>query len=299
MLDSFATIQEDAYKIVTNALKNGTVSHAYVIETKGVRDKTSFAISFAKSLLCPNNYTNDSKCGNCSQCERIDLDSFSDFKIIETSTMQIKKDQLLDLQAAFSTKSIEGNRRVYVIKDADKLNDSASNTILKFLEEPDNEIAAILQTDNIYKLLPTILSRCQYVRLKPEEDYLDYISQDQIPLLEHAINFVNYYEKNKLSTLLYTDTVWFDTFTTRETMDFGFEIMILYYKDVLNKILNRKIEIFSKYRDKIDELDLKPSSIMKKINLLTEAKQKLKVNVNNKLLLDKLIIDFKGVDEND
>lgn len=299
MLDSFSSIQEEAYKLVTNALKNGTISHAYVIETKGVRDKTSFALSFAKSLLCPKIYTNLEQCNGCSQCERIEMDSFSDFQIIETDTMQIKKNQLLDLQVSFSTKSTEGNRRVYLIKDADKLNESASNTILKFLEEPDNDIVAILQTDNIYQLLPTILSRCQYIRLKSEEDYLSYISEEQVPFLEQAISFVNYYEKNKLNTLLYTDTIWFNTFTSRESMDFGFETMILYYKDLLNKTLGRKIEIFSKYRDKIDELDLKASNVMKKINLLTEAKQNLKSNVNNHLLLDKLIIDFKGVDEND
>lgn len=71
----------------------------------------------------------------------------------------------MDLQSEFSKKSIEGSKKVYIIKSADKMNIQTANSILKFLEEPIDEIIAILVVDNINLMLPTIISRCQVIKL--------------------------------------------------------------------------------------------------------------------------------------
>ena len=163
MLDSFVQNQSIVYKILTNSLDNDKLSHAYLFETNGNGQAYDMAIAFSKSILCPNKYINNLKCVNCTQCNKIDRKEFSEFVIIEPDGMWIKKEQLDMLQKQFETKGIESEKRVYIINHAEKLNIAAANSILKFLEEPESNIIAILITDNRYQLLDTIVSRCQIV----------------------------------------------------------------------------------------------------------------------------------------
>ena len=161
MLDGYKNSQPIVYKILKNAIINDKVSHAYLIETGGFYDSFNFTMSFVKSLLCPlNNFTKEN-CSNCHQCEVIDSGNFPEIEIIAPDGLWIKKEQLQNLQKEFGTKALIGNKRVYIIKQADRLNKSAANSILKFLEEPDNNLIAILLADNIYNVLSTIRSRCQ------------------------------------------------------------------------------------------------------------------------------------------
>lgn len=77
-----------------------------------------------------------------------------------------KKEQFISLQEEFMTKGIENQKRIYIIKQAIRMNSAAANSILKFLEEPQNNIMAILITDNIHQLLPTIISRCKNIKFE-------------------------------------------------------------------------------------------------------------------------------------
>ena len=58
------------------------------------------------------------------------------------------------------------------------------------------------------------------------------------------MNFVNYYEKNHLNTILYIGKLWNDYITGKEEFEMAFEIMINYYKDILNYSLNKPLEVF-------------------------------------------------------
>ena len=166
MLDEYKKTQHIAYKILNTSVKNNTFSHAYLFDTNGFPESSKIIMSFVKTLLCPNKYTNKEKCGECHQCEVIESGNFPEIKIINPDGMWIKKKQLQELQSEFGEKAIIGNKRIYIINHADRLNTSAANSILKFLEEPEEGIIAILQTDNIYSVLETILSRCQTLSLK-------------------------------------------------------------------------------------------------------------------------------------
>ena len=166
MLDGYKNSQPIAYQILKNAIINDKCSHAYLIETGGFYDTFNFVMSFVKSLLCPKTKLTKDNCGNCHQCEVIDSGNFPEIEIIEPDGLWIKKEQLQNLQKEFNTKALIGNKRIYIIKQADRLNKSSANSILKFLEEPDNNLVAILITDNIYNVLSTIRSRCQVLRLQ-------------------------------------------------------------------------------------------------------------------------------------
>ena len=123
MLDGYKNSQPIAYQILKNAIINDKCSHAYLIETGGFYDTFNFVMSFVKSLLCPKTKLTKDNCGNCHQCEVIDSGNFPEIEIIEPDGLWIKKEQLQNLQKEFNTKALIGNKRIYIIKQADILGD--------------------------------------------------------------------------------------------------------------------------------------------------------------------------------
>lgn len=304
MLDDFKEEYKIAYRILMNDIKKEKCSHAYLFETNENKDGKNFIFSFIKCVLCPFHYTNSLKCDKCFQCHNIDNNNYLEIKIIQPDGMWIKKEQLISLQEEFMTKGIENQKRIYIIKQAHRMNSAAANSILKFLEEPQNNIMAILITDNIHQLLPTIISRCKILNLNCNKDesndvkqYLSkkYDSIDQFnEILLNTIQFVEYLEKYKKRTIVYEKKLFFDFFREKEDIITFFELLIFYYKDVVNCKLNRKNIFF----EKIDQTIIKNNtvnSLSHKINLLIYYKDKLNVNANQNLLIDRMIIDIGGV----
>lgn len=313
MLDDYKESQPIVYQILKNAIINDKCSHAYLIETGGFYDSFNFTMSFIKSLLCPQKKLTKENCGNCHQCEVINSKNFPEIEIIAPDGLWIKKEQLQKLQKEFNTKALIGNKRVYIITKADRLNKSAANSILKFLEEPDNNLVAILLADNIYNVLSTIRSRCQILKLKSsnisKENLTPIQKLKQITItqnsivdenidnkIEKVITFVNYYEKNHLNVLLYIGKLWNEYITSKDEYEIAFEIMITYYKDILNYILNKPLEVFEINEDiqNIASINIK-EEICRKINKLVELKELIKYNINTSLLMDKLIMSLEGV----
>jgi len=317
MLDEFKFEQPIVYKTLINSVKNNKCSHAYLIESNGYSKSLDLALAFAKYILCPNCYTNLEKCENCSQCKNINNKEFLELKIIEAEGQWIKKNQLEELQYDFSKKSILGSKKVYIINGAEKLNVSSSNSLLKFLEEPEEGIIAILITDNKYQLLDTIISRCQILTLNPlkenntgnileilgnnlynnKEDIQNYINNNEnLIKIEKVIEFIKYYEDNKLNTLVYINKLWNQYFTDKQEISNAINILLLFYKDVFNKILGNNIEIFKEYVNDIEYVSQKNKIdvIISKINVIINLKEKIKFNINNNLLMDKLLIELEG-----
>ena len=151
---------------------NNKVSHSYLIELNDCEKDFHYVISFVKMILFSCTYR-DIDSMDKLVVDLIDHNNYPDFRIIEPDGSYIKKNQLIDLQNDFSNKSLFDNKRIYVIKYADRLNLSASNTILKFLEEPAPDIVAILVTENRFKIIETIQSRCQILSLKNDNICFD------------------------------------------------------------------------------------------------------------------------------
>ena len=95
------------------------------------------------------------------------------------------------MQRQFSTKAIETKYKIYIIHEAEKMNSSAANSILKFLEEPEPGIIAILITDNMYQLLDTIISRCQIISLSNSKNYSFLEMSPQTSLEKISLFFAN------------------------------------------------------------------------------------------------------------
>ena len=320
MLDDFIDEQPVAYRVLKNSIINDKLSHAYIIESNGYSKAFDLALSFAKYLLCPNNYTNNSNCNDCKQCSNINNNEYLELKIIEADGQWIKKSQLDELQFDFSKKSVLGNKKIYIIKDADKLNISSSNSLLKFLEEPEEGIIAILLVDNVYQLINTIISRCQIINLRPNKDFENkttiekianviYNSESEINdfiadennqnYIDKVIEFSKFYEDNKLNTITYVNKIWTNYFTDRSLNILGFSILLLFYKDVLNYKLGKDLEIFNTRIDDVKYIAEKNDIqfIISKINVIMNLRDLIKFNINNNSLLDKLIIELKGCEK--
>lgn len=315
MLDDFKSPQPIAYKILNTSVKKDEFSHAYLFETNNYTDASKLINALVKTLLCPNKYTNREKCGNCHQCEVIESGNFPEIKIINPDGLWIKKDQLKQLQSEFGEKALIGNKRIYIINSAERLNTQAANSMLKFLEEPEEGIIAILQTENAYNMLETIRSRCQIIRLKntnvkaetPLETLKNILyqnrenreelmgSEDTNTKINKVIEFVNYYENHHLATILYMNKLWHEYIKTKDDLLDAFDVMIMYYKDMLNIKIGQKPEIFIEDNTMTKIINQnRIEDFYKKINIVMTKKQHVKINANTKLLMDKLIIDLEG-----
>lgn len=316
MLDLYEKEQTKVIKILKNSITKNKVSHAYLFEANDYIDAKKVALAFAKSLLCPYNYTNNQKCVNCTQCINIEKNIFPEIKIIEPDGLWIKKEQLDLLQKEFNEKSILSTKKIYIINQADRLNKAAANSILKFLEEPEDNIIAILITNNMYQLLNTIISRCQIISFSKIDKFdnknlvdkiksniqiinnNELIEEDLENKIGQVLDFINYFEKNKINTLLKTQKLWHNNFKEKEEILFGFNLMLLIYQDVLNIKLNRTIKIFNKYEEQIEKIALLNTidSLTNKINVIMKEKNKINININSNLLIDKLIIELERCD---
>ena len=208
----------------------------------------------------------------------IDNNNYPDIKIIEPIGNTIKKSQMLDLQKEYSNKSLLNSKRIYIIKDAEKLNPASANTMLKFLEEPEDNIVAILVTNNRYHIINTIISRCQILTLK--ENNIPIIEDDGlIDLLKCLINPKEFFIKyNYLIASVVPDKT-----IMQDKLDMIESIIIHYLnnKYIEDKNFDEKlINVFKNIEDK---------QLLNCISIIEEERGKLEFNVNYKLWVDALV----------
>ncbi|TLQ50910.1 DNA polymerase III subunit delta' [Lacticaseibacillus casei] len=124
--------------------------------------KLELAEWIALRLFCQN-VQDGAPCGECPECERILNHNHPDVMVLKTSTQSIKVDDIRNLKQEMGKTGVEGNRRVFIVEDADKLTAGAANSLLKFFEEPVPGMTVILTASSKNQLLPTILSRAQVI----------------------------------------------------------------------------------------------------------------------------------------
>lgn len=326
MLDDYKNSQEVAYSLLINSIKKNKLSHAYLFNSNSNDNVMAFVMAFVKTILCDECYTSScEKCKNCNRCIRIDNNNYPEIKIIESDSFVIKKEQLLELQSEFSKASIEGKYLVYIIKDCEKMNKQAANSILKFLEEPVDGIIAILITSNISKVLETISSRCQIINLKKEDNYYelsDYEDKDVVSLfikddnndsvnvtfyfyylffefLDFVINFFNDLEEIGYDVMIDMKNRWYDKIEKREELDTALVLMLCFYYDVLRGKVGIKDYVFSNYEKLIDSYVSKCSidNILERIDIVSYGIESSRYNLNVNLLSDDIVIRLGEIRE--
>lgn len=152
------------YQSFVNALGQSRVPHAYLLSGEMGVPLKEIAFFMAKSLLClnPSPLADD----ECKICQRVDHRTYGDLMFLDGSERSIKKDDVLEVVGNFSKTPLEARGiLVYIIHLVENMTVEAINSLLKFLEEPKDNTYAILTTNNEARVLPTVVSRSETVRL--------------------------------------------------------------------------------------------------------------------------------------
>ncbi|MGI6737551.1 MAG: hypothetical protein ACOX41_09685 [Anaerovoracaceae bacterium] len=160
---------------LTASIQKGRLHQAYLIEAPRSVDTEVFARDFCQAILCPQ--APGTGCGTCPVCRQIAAGSHPDLTIVRkerdkksgSKTESVRVDAVRRLTSRLQVKPAAGARSVAVIRDAGTMTPAAANCLLKTLEEPPLGAVVMLLTDNAWKMLPTIRSRCITLHLRPEE----------------------------------------------------------------------------------------------------------------------------------
>ena len=259
---------------LNSIITNNKLTHAYLFEVNNYDDDFKVILNFVKMIL--SNMTYDEVINSdINYFKQIDVNKYIDLFIVEPDGNNIKKNQMIDLMTEFNDKSFLNNKRIYIIKECDKLNASSANTILKFLEEPNDNIIGILLTDNRYRVIDTVLSRCQIYSFNNNDTLVG--TEEYDDLFEFIFNI-----KKKINDY---DLI-FNKYFVDKTKSID---NIKYIQNILINYLDNKENDYKFIKD-IDY-----NTISNIILVLEKEKTKLEFNVNQKLWFEDLLVSLLEV----
>lgn len=166
-----------AVNLLQKQIANDKIRHAYLfVGMKGVGRRT-LALRFAQALNCPQPVSPGVPCGKCHTCDQIERMQYPDLSILKRSSeyTRIIVDQIRSLKHNLALAPYEGKYRIGLCLNFEEANDAAQTAFLKTLEEAPAKVILMITADAAEVLLPTIVSRCEVLRLHPmTADDLEY-----------------------------------------------------------------------------------------------------------------------------
>ena len=279
-MEKLSIIKQNYINYIDKIIDNNKVSHAYLIEIDNYEEDLKYVYDFIKMIICDSSYEKVLKV-DTPVIKQIDDGNYPDIKVVEPEGSTIKKNQMLELQKEYSNKSLLDGKRIYLVKEAEKLNPASANTMLKFLEEPEENIVAILLTDNRYHVIDTILSRCQVLTLKEDNTNIEE-DNDLVDLLKCVLAPNDFFIKYNYFVNNYI--------TDKEIAK---DKLIIIEKIIINYLNNKYLngEVFdNKLLPILEKIDNK--KLLNSLSIIEEELPKLEFNVNYKLWLDSLFSKF-------
>jgi len=269
-----------------NFIKKGKINHAYLIETNS-ENRLELAYALINKIIGLEDIETNAEA----------LSKSDDLYILSTNNNYIKKEQIIELKDKFKTKSIYNKKRFYIIEECEKLNNSSANTLLKFLEEPEDDIIAILITNSIYNVIETIISRCQIIKKIELETNIDY----DFKYMNEIIQFIKLIDEKKVKSIAYVNKYFDKSFFERNNFQELLKEFQLIYYDVLQKKVGLDLLYCKDFESTINEISVANTfkALNKKINSINNAINYNNLNGNTKLIFDKMIIDSVGDDNDD
>lgn len=162
---------DSAVLTLSRALEQDRMHHALLVMGPSRVGKKALAFDIARALDCVETTR---PCGACRACERISSSLHPDVRVIGLEEdaqgrrrTLISIDQIREIQKEASLRPYEGAFRVFIVDGVDKISDEAANSLLKTLEEPPEYVVLVLLASNANDVLPTIVSRCHGLELRP------------------------------------------------------------------------------------------------------------------------------------
>ena len=324
-IEQLTKLQPVVMKQLQTIVEKDRLAHAYIFEGEkgtGKRDVVSF---FMKLLLCEN-LSKNVPCETCRNCRRIDSGNHPNIKQVEPDGQFIKIDQVRDLVAELKMTGVEEGKKIYVLHHADKLNVSSANMLLKFLEEPDGQVVAILLTEQIQSILPTIRSRCQQIKFAkaPREALIEdlvnqevsasmaatlsMVTSDIDTALELAtdeqfllarktvLKLVEIVHQNVHEALLFVHDEWLPLFKEKEEMEQALDLLLFAYRDMVAIKANQNStctypDMYQRFND--IGLTLTYDKLSRQMQSILQARANLNRNMNRTLLMEQLMLNLQ------
>ncbi|MBI5950645.1 MAG: DNA polymerase III subunit delta' [Chloroflexi bacterium] len=307
------------------------VRHAYLFCGPPGLGRRTLALRLAQALNCTRPIAAGMPCGTCRDCKQIDAMQHPDMNVIQALDGDglpkeggtLKVDQVREVQRALSLKPYQAKYRVALFLRFQEANDNAANALLKTLEEAPAHAILLLTADTPEQLLPTIVSRCEILRLRPlpvgaiEADLIGRgLDEERARLLAHISGGRPGYARrlmddstvlekreerlNDLQTLLpaprvekfsYADKLSRD----KDAMRQAILVWLSYWRDVLLRVAQAETPLVNIDRNMEIEflagrLDL--STARRVVSDLESALEKMDRNVNSRLLAEVLLLDL-------
>jgi DNA polymerase-3 subunit delta' len=168
--DNWNIIGHDwAVEALQNHIANGRLRHAYLFTGPYGIGRRTLALRLAQAVNCSKPVALGCPCGECRACRLTESVQHPDLTVVEAEKVGgiLKVDQIRELQHTLSLTPFEAQYRVALLLRFEEANPSASNALLKTLEEPNSRVVLMLTAPDPESLLPTIVSRCELIRLRP------------------------------------------------------------------------------------------------------------------------------------
>lgn len=167
--------QEHLKEHLQNAIRLNKVSHAYIINGERNAGKEFIAKTFAMALQCENKHEEGEiePCEECHSCKQAMSSNHPDIIFItheKPNTIGVD-DIRSQINSDVAIKPYSGPKKIYIINEGEKMTVQAQNALLKTLEEPPEYAVILILTSNVNTLLPTILSRCVLLHMRPVKDH--------------------------------------------------------------------------------------------------------------------------------
>ena len=158
-----------AVSLLRRSVISGSVSHAYLFAGLPGVGKMALARALAAALLCQSEGKDGVPCGTCRACRLVTSANHPDLHVVASERVgaSLKIDQIRELQRQLALTPVEANWRVAILRRFEEATTSAANALLKILEEPPPYVVLVLLTGDVDRLLPTTVSRCQQIPLRP------------------------------------------------------------------------------------------------------------------------------------
>jgi DNA polymerase-3 subunit delta' len=160
---------EWAVQLLQAHIANQRLRHAYLVTGPQGVGRRTLAVRLAQALNCTQPIKPATPCGECRACRLIEKMQHPDFYIVQAEEhgRSLKVDQIRELQRTLSLAPYEASFKIALLLRFEEANPNAANALLKTLEEPPSHVIMILTASDAEALLPTIISRCELIRLRP------------------------------------------------------------------------------------------------------------------------------------
>jgi DNA polymerase-3 subunit delta' len=160
---------EWAVQLLQQNVAEAHFRHAYLFTGPQGVGRRTLALRFAQALNCPQPLAPGVPCLECSTCTRLERMEHPDLAVVQAESVggTLKVEQVRDLQHSLALAPYEARYRIALLLRFEEAHTSAANALLKTLEEPPPQVVLVLTAENAESLLPTIVSRCEVLRLRP------------------------------------------------------------------------------------------------------------------------------------